>query len=213
MTTPLGVLIAHQRASASSCYCGWSELGASFVEHQLASLAEARYVVVPQAELDERIRDAFVHAVAVGMAAERIGCEPDDLLAEAEEKVAATDAQLERQRATAGPEGPRGGGDESNAPEAPGADQHVKPDTPWYQDPATLRAFAIDRYRAEVAAATDAKGDGYSANERTLILIGYASGWDDHAGGRMRDEAAASERLLRAIEEVDDPTQPESETP
>jgi hypothetical protein len=78
--------------------------------------------------------------------------------------------------------------------------QNVKPETSWWHDPDTLRAFAIDRYRSKVKEYRDGEGKPLSTHEQTLILIGYTTGWDDQVSGRAREEAAACDRLLTAIE-------------
>jgi hypothetical protein len=38
------ILVAHHRRSISGCRCGWSQLGRSFVEHQVEMLVEAELI-------------------------------------------------------------------------------------------------------------------------------------------------------------------------
>lgn len=44
------VLVVHQRQNASSCLCGWSELGKSHPAHQAASLSAAGVGPVREAQ-------------------------------------------------------------------------------------------------------------------------------------------------------------------
>jgi len=41
LATAEAVLIAHQRMDSRGCFCGWSELGRSYAEHQVAMLDKA----------------------------------------------------------------------------------------------------------------------------------------------------------------------------
>jgi hypothetical protein len=44
-TTAAEVLVVHQRRNASSCLCGWAELGRSHANHQADALREAGLLV------------------------------------------------------------------------------------------------------------------------------------------------------------------------
>lgn len=60
-----GILIAHQRQNASSCLCGWSELGKSHAAHQAAALTAAGFGPTTQAKSKPEGRYTYRDAWAI----------------------------------------------------------------------------------------------------------------------------------------------------
>lgn len=66
MSDMTDVLVKHQRQNASSCLCGWSELGKSHPAHQAAALSAAGFGPVQDAAAPHVLAEAWEEGSRAG---------------------------------------------------------------------------------------------------------------------------------------------------